>query len=60
MDAYLAALKDPQKNQAEARFDNWFNSIELYAKQLHEEEKDDYIKMKRKELLRQQVNVSFK
>ena len=60
IDAYLAALKEPPKNQAEARFDNWFNSTELYAKQLHEVEKDDYIKMKRKELLRQQVNVSLK
>lgn len=55
IDAYLAALATPPKGQLEKRLQNWYDSTEQYAHQLHEVERDDYLKMKRKEHQRQQV-----
>ncbi len=55
IDAYLAALKYPPKDQLEKRLQQWFNSTEQYSIQLHEVELDDYIKMKHDEYKRQQM-----
>ena len=56
IDAYLATLKEPLESQQEKRFAYWFDSTELYSKQLHELEKNEYIQMKRKEVQRQRLN----
>ncbi|MBZ0095339.1 MAG: hypothetical protein K8H75_08240 [Sulfuricella sp.] len=53
--AYLAALAAPPKEQLEKRLQYWYNATDQYARQLHEVERDDYLKMKRKEYQRQQV-----
>ncbi|HUX83534.1 MAG TPA: hypothetical protein VMV35_11940 [Halothiobacillus sp.] len=55
IDAYLAALTTPPKDQLEKRLQHWYNATDQYARQLHEVERDDYFKMKRKEYQRQQV-----
>ena len=61
--AYLAAANtannDSAKNdttengQLERRLENWFDSTERYAMQLHEVEKADYLSMKRSDVERQ-------
>ena len=55
IDAYLAALTKPPKDQLERRLQYWYNGTEQYAHQLHEVERDEYFEMKRKEYQRQQV-----
>ncbi|MDO9049884.1 MAG: hypothetical protein Q7U70_00140 [Methylotenera sp.] len=55
IDAYLAALATPAKAQLEQRLLLWYNFNEKYSRQLHEVERDEYLKMKRKEYQRQQV-----
>ena len=65
IDAYLAAANaannDAAKNdstendQLERRLENWFDSTERYAMQLHEVEKTDYLSMKRSEVERQKI-----
>lgn len=55
IDAYLAALTTPPKDQLEKRLQHWYNATDQYARQLHEVERDDYFKMKRREYRRQQV-----
>lgn len=55
IDAYLAALATPPKDQLEKRLQSWYNATDQYARQLHEVERDDYFEMKRKEYQRQQV-----
>lgn len=55
IDAYLAALTTPPKDQLEKRLQHWYNGTEQYARQLYEVERDDYLEMKRREYQRQQV-----
>lgn len=55
IDAYLAALTVPPENQLEKRLQYWYSATDRYARQLHEVERDDYLKMKRKEYRRAQV-----
>lgn len=55
IDAYIAALATPTKAQLEQRLLLWYNANEKYSRQLHEVERDEYLKMKRKEYQRQQV-----
>ena len=60
IDAYLAAANaannDATENdQLERRLENWFDSTERYAMQLHEVEKTDYLSMKRSEVERQKI-----
>ncbi|MDO9366911.1 MAG: hypothetical protein Q7T58_11350, partial [Methylotenera sp.] len=55
IDAYLATLATPAKAQLEQRLLLWYNANEKYSRQLHEVERDEYFKMKRKEYQRQQV-----
>jgi len=54
IDAYLASLSLPREQQLEKRLTQWFDSTERYPRQLHEIERDDYLKMKREELKRPQ------
>jgi hypothetical protein len=55
IDAYLAALTTPAKDQLEKRMQYWYNATDQYARQLHEVKRDDYLEMKRREYQRQQV-----
>jgi hypothetical protein len=55
IEAYLGALSVPPSQQVEKRLNDWFTGVEQYPVQLHELERDEYLKMKRKEILRQQA-----
>ncbi len=50
IDAYLDSLSAPPDRQREARFKAWFDATELYPRQLHEIDRDEYLTMKRHEL----------
>src|SRR5436190_22767076 len=53
IEAYLANLSAPPATRAEKSFRDWFAATELYPRQLHEMEQDEYMEMKRKEYQRQ-------
>lgn len=55
VDAYLAALTTPPRDQFEKQLQYWYDATDQYARQLHEVERDDYFKMKRSEHQRQQT-----
>lgn len=55
IDAYLGALTAPLPEQFERHLRAWYNSTELYARQLHEVERAAYMEMKRNEYRRQQA-----
>lgn len=55
IDAYLAGLNTLPKNQLEQRLLRWYQDTDRYPRQLHEIERDDYLAMKHKEYLRQQL-----
>ena len=59
IDAYLSVANtaniETENNQLERRLENWFDSTERYATQLHEVEKIDYLNMKRSEVERQKL-----
>lgn len=60
IDAYLAAANtanndNTENGQLKRRLENWFDSTERYAMQLHEVEKTDYLSMKRSEVERQKI-----
>jgi hypothetical protein len=54
IEAYLSEFNTAPELQFEKRLQNWYNATEQYPRQLHEVERIDYLKMKRKEYLRQQ------
>jgi hypothetical protein len=55
IDAYLSAMSAPASEQLEKRLQNWFDSTERYARQLHEVDRSSYLSMKRIEYQRQQT-----
>jgi hypothetical protein len=55
IDAYFSALTMPPGEQVEQRLLNWYSGTDQYAHQLHEEEREDYLNMKRREYKRQQI-----
>ena len=54
IEAYLASLKQGPANQANTRFNHWFDATEEYPEQLREVEKAAYLAMKKDEYQRQQ------
>jgi hypothetical protein len=58
IEAYLGAHGLPPAQQAEKRLRDWFDAIERYPRQLHELERDEYLRMKRAELARQRAMAS--
>lgn len=54
LDAYLGALGVAPAQQSAERFARWFDGTERYRLQLHEVEREAYLKMKRAEYARQQ------
>jgi len=55
IEAYLAALSSPPGQQLEQRLSTWFGSSEQYSRQLHEIDRQPYLRMKREEYRRQQT-----
>ena len=53
IDAYLDSLSAPPAQQLEKRLQAWFDATERYPRQLHEVEREDYLRMKRAEVQRQ-------
>ena len=54
IEAYLGAYTTPAGQQLEKRLRDWFASTERYALQLHEISQNEYLEMKRREVVRQQ------
>lgn len=50
---YLDSLRVPVAQRVDQRFAAWFDATEKYARQLHELERDEYLRMKRNEYQRQ-------
>lgn len=55
IDAYLGSLSAPPGQQLETRLTRWFDATEKYPRQLHEVEREAYLRMKRSEVQRQTV-----
>jgi hypothetical protein len=53
IDAYLDSLAAPPQQRLERRLQAWFEATEKYPRQLHEVERDAYLRMKRGEVERQ-------
>lgn len=53
IDAYLDSLATPAEQQVEKRLQAWFDATERFPRQLHEVERDAYLRMKRGEVQRQ-------
>lgn len=58
LDAYLDSLAAPAPQQLERRLQAWFAATEKYPRQLHEVERDAYLRMKREEVRRQRGSAS--
>jgi hypothetical protein len=50
IDAYMGAYLLPADAQPEKRLRDWFASVELYPRQLHELEREEYLSMKHAQL----------
>ncbi|MBK0394687.1 hypothetical protein [Ramlibacter algicola] len=57
IDAFLESLAAAPGQQAERRIQAWFTSTEKYARQLHEMDRQQYVAMKRQEVVRQQAII---
>lgn len=55
IDAYIAETSSARQDQLELRLQRWYSATELYARQLHELERTDYLEIKRLEYQRQQT-----
>jgi len=53
VDAYLGSLALPPERRIDARIGRWFDASEAYPRQLHEMERDVYLKLKRQDIERQ-------
>jgi hypothetical protein len=53
IDAYLQSLALPPEARLEKRLQAWFDATERYPRQLHEVDRDAYLRMKRNEVRRQ-------
>jgi hypothetical protein len=52
IDSYLASLSQPENARREYALARWFDGTEQYARQLHEVDREDYLKRKRREIER--------
>jgi hypothetical protein len=55
IEAFLGAEALPESQRQRRRLEDWFDATERHARQLHEVERDVYLKMKEKEILRQET-----
>ncbi len=56
VDAYLSESAAPEAERAENRLRRWFDSTELYPRQLHEVDRETYLRLKRQELAANDAN----
>ncbi len=54
IEAFLDTLSFPQDERWEPRLHHWFDAVERYPRQLHEMSREQYLEMKRSEILRQE------
>jgi hypothetical protein len=54
VETFLGALAVPEPERTEKRLHDWYEATEQYARQLHELERHEYLKMKRDEVVRQE------
>ena len=57
IESYLGSLSAPPGEQQDKRLRDWFASTERHKQQMHEIDRDDYLKMKRSELQRQKAGA---
>jgi len=57
IEAYLGSLAAAPNEQQEKRLRDWFAATERHTLQLHEMERDEYLKMKRSEVQRQKAGA---
>jgi hypothetical protein len=57
IEAYLGAESAPAAGRVDKRLQDWFDATERYPLQLHEIEREDYLAMKRRQLIRQRVEA---
>ena len=57
IEAFVGALSAPASARLEKSLGDWYTATELFARQLHEMERGDYLAMKRKEHARQQSDL---
>lgn len=55
IEAFLDTLYLPQHDRWETRLRHWFDAVERYPLQLHEMTREEYLDMKRNEILRQEA-----
>ena len=55
IEAFLGTLSAPQNARWEPRLEHWFDAAEHYPRQLHEMSREEYLEMKRNEILRQEA-----
>lgn len=55
IDSYLATFLTKGEEVFAQRLQHWYNSNELYQRQLHEVERNDYMALKQREYVRQQT-----
>jgi len=55
IEAFLGTLSAPQNARWEPRLNHWFDAVERYPRQLHEMSRQEYLEMKRSEILRQEA-----
>jgi hypothetical protein len=54
IDAFLESARAPAASQLESRLQGWFSASQQYPRQLHEMDREAYVRMKRAEHVRQQ------
>ena len=55
IEAFLGTLSAPPNARWEPRLQHWFDAVERYPRQLHEMSREEYLEMKRSEILRQEA-----
>jgi hypothetical protein len=55
IDSFLGAADSTPEARLEHRLQSWFSAVERYPRQLHEMDRETYLKMKRTEYQRQQI-----
>lgn len=59
IEAFLGAMSAPPRERLEKSLHDWFAATELYPRQLHELEQNQYLDMKRKEFVRQRAAIGL-
>jgi hypothetical protein len=55
VESFLRSLSQPGPERVEARLHDWFDAVERYPRQLREMGRDEYLEMKRSQIVRQRA-----